>query len=97
MTPPALYQALKRVVSPRIPNNMTQGTASNASAAVVGAFENVLVGMRTSLLLEFSREASDSSSSAFESYQVWARAILRADVKLARADAFTKIIGIIPA
>jgi HK97 family phage major capsid protein/HK97 family phage prohead protease len=93
---PGAFLNLNRVVSSRISNTMTQGTASTASAAIVGAFSNLLIGMRTSLLLEFSREASDSVSSAFESYQVWCRAILRADVQLARADAFAKIIGIIP-
>ena len=39
---------------------------------------------------------SDADGSAFENFQVWCRAILRADVQLARADAFAKIVGIIP-
>lgn len=95
LTAPGAFLGLNRVVSTRIPNTMTQGTSNLASAAILGDFAKVLIGMRTSLLLEFSREASDSTSSAFESYQVWARAVLRADVQLARADAFVKIVGIL--
>ena len=91
---PASYTSVPKIVSNQIPINQTQGGASNASCAFTGEWANMLVGMRTQLVIEASRVAD---SDTFSKMQVLIRGYLRADMQLARADHFTRIKGIIPA
>ena len=63
----------------QIPVNMTKGTSSNASIAVAGDYSQLLIGLRTTLTIEASREAGDGTEGAFSKLQVWVRAYLRAD------------------
>ena len=86
---------MPKYITNSIPNNLTQGTSSLASDAYVGAFAQLLVGMRTSFRLEVSRVAADATSSAFSNLQVWVRAYLRADIQLAHPEAFVAIVGIL--
>jgi len=97
LNPPQSFGRLAKFDTNQIPVNQTQGTASDASFAVIGDFSKVMVGVRTNLTLEVSRMAADSASSAFENVQVWVRAYLRADVQLAKPDHMVTISGIIPA
>lgn len=97
LTPPMSYQELQKLVTNQVPIDQDHGTATNASCAFVGDFSNLLVGVRTQLRIEVSREASDSTNSAWEDLQVWVRAYLRADIQLAHPDQFCVIEGIIPA
>lgn len=94
---PASFDRLRKFSTTQIPINLTHGTATNASEAYVGGFANVMIGVRTSLGIEVSRVAADATNSAFADYQIWVRAVLRADVQLAHAAAFSVITGIIPA
>lgn len=91
---PASFASASKLVSNQIPNDLHQGTATNASSVFCGAWSNLMVGMRTSLTLEASRVAG---ADAFSKMQVLIRAYLRADVQVARPDHFTKIVGVIPA
>jgi len=91
---PASFASAGKLVSNQIPNDLTQGTAHNASAAFVGEWANLMVGLRTSLTLEASRVAG---ADAFSKMQVMIRAYLRADVQVASPGHFVKIAGIIPA
>jgi HK97 family phage major capsid protein len=93
---PDAYKALRTFSTKQIPTNMTKGTSSNASIAIVGDFSQLLLGMRTNLVVEIMREGADASSSAVTSLQVFIRAYLRAGVQLARANHFAAIEGIIP-
>ena len=93
---PASYQSLRKLVTSQVPMNRTQGSSSIASDVFVGEFTQLLIGIRTELVIEVSREAADASGSAFTNLQVWLRAYLRADVGVALPGFFTKIIGILP-
>lgn len=92
LNPPESYRALARLVSNQVPTNLAQGTSLNCSAAVVGDFSQMVIGMRTQLVLEASRYAGD----AFSKMQVLIRGYIRADVGVVRPRHFTKIVGIRP-
>lgn len=93
LRPPASFEALRKLVTNQVPVNLTKGTATNASVAFVGAFSELLIGARTNLTIEASRQAGD----AFGKLQVLVRAYLRADVAVMRPEWFTVVDGIIPA
>jgi HK97 family phage major capsid protein len=92
---PDLVAAARKFVTNQIPNNLTKGSASTASDAFVGAFENCLIGMRTGMVMEISRVAADSTGSAFSNAQVWVRSYLRSDIQLAHPAAFVVLNGIL--
>jgi hypothetical protein len=54
---PTGYASATKLTSNQIPVDLTHGTASNASVAFTGEWNNLLVGMRTGLTLEASRVA----------------------------------------
>ncbi|HLO75895.1 MAG TPA: phage major capsid protein [Magnetospirillum sp.] len=90
---PESFKGLLKLSTKQVPDNMTHGTATNASSAVVGEWNNLLVGIREDMEIEMSLGAGDS----FQRNQVWMRAILRADIAVARPNKFCVIPGIIPA
>lgn len=92
LPPPAEFLALNRLVSNQIPNNLTQGTATNASVAFVGDFSQMAVAVRSNLVIEASRVAGD----AFAKGQVLVRAMMRADIAHLRPTHFARIKGIAP-
>jgi HK97 family phage major capsid protein len=92
---PDLVAAMHKYVSNQVPNNLTHGSANTASDAFVGQFDHCMIGMRTSMVMEISRTAADSTGSAFTNAQVWIRAYLRADVQLAHPRAFNVLSGIL--
>jgi hypothetical protein len=47
------------------------------------------------MVMEISRQAADSSGSAFTNAQVWIRAYLRADIQVAHPNAFVVLNGIL--
>jgi len=69
-------------------------TIAATTSAIVGAFPQLLVGMRNELVLEMSREASDANSSAWANGQVFFRCWMRVDFKLARPGQFVLLSGI---
>lgn len=89
---PESFRNLTKLPTNQIPNDMTKGTANNASCVVVGAWNNMFVGMRRNIVLEVSRTAAG----AFENLQVVIRAYLRADIVVAKPEQFVIIDGIIP-
>lgn len=91
LTPPRSFEELRKVVSNQIPNTLVQGSATTASGAILGAFRNVIIGMRTSLQLEASRLTGDS----FKKMQVQVRGYVRADIGVARPNHLCKIMGIL--
>jgi HK97 family phage major capsid protein len=92
---PDLVAATRKFVSNQVPNNLTKGSASTASDAFIGQFDQALIGIRTGMVMEISRVAGDSTGSAFTNAQVWIRAYLRADVQLAHPAAFVVLNGIL--
>jgi len=85
---PADYAALNRLVTNQIPTNLGAGT--NEALAFVGDFRQIMIGLRSNISIEVSREADD----AFSKDQTFVRAIFRGDVQVARATAFCVMSGI---
>jgi len=73
-----------------LPINQTQGTATNASTALVGDYTQAILGIRQELRLQRQTEA------LMGNLQVGFVAHLRADVGFAHPQSFTAIEGIIP-
>jgi HK97 family phage major capsid protein len=94
LVPPPSVAALQRFFSNQIPNNLTQGTNNDASECYFGDFSQALIGMRTELMLEISRQANVGATSMFTNMGVGIRAYLRADLQLARPAAFRVVCGI---
>jgi HK97 family phage major capsid protein len=92
---PELVAAASKFVSNQIPSNLTVGSASTTSDAFIGQWDQCMIGMRTGMTLEISREAADSTGSAFSNTQVWIRAYLRADVQLSHPQAFNVLTGLL--
>lgn len=96
LRPPPSVEGIRQLVTAQLPENLVQGTATNASEAYVGEWSDLLIGVRRTLVIEASREASDATDSAFRQLQVHIRAWLRADFAVAQPSHFTVITGIIP-
>ena len=96
LRPPESWTGLRKFTTNQIPIDLTKGTSSDASDAFVGDWKQLFIGVRTSLRIEASREAGDSTSGAFKNLQVWIRAYLRADVVAVKADHFVHLDGIVP-
>lgn len=97
LQPPASYQALQKFTTTSTPINQVQGSASNASDVIVGDFSQLLLGVRTDMRIEVSREAPDASgSSAFRDLAIMLRIYWRGDVAVARPSWFSRIVGVIP-
>lgn len=92
--PAALMERCTFRVCSKMPTNLTHGTADDASQIIVGRFSEMSLGVRTEINIEASRQAADSSGSAFRSGQVWIRSYLRCDVAIRRPGAFVIIDGI---
>ena len=80
-----------------MPNNL--GTGANESQAFIGQWDQLALGLRSSLQIEVSREGGyfDGSilQSAFSRDQTLIRAILRADWQMLHAGAFAEVTGIL--
>ncbi len=90
---PESWSRLEKYITSTMPTNLTVGTSTNASVALVGDFSNVFLGLRLPLSIQVSREADD----VFHRGQILIRARLRADVAVARPGHLVKITGIVPA
>jgi HK97 family phage major capsid protein len=87
---PASWEAMAKFATNQLP--ATLGVGGNESEAIVGPFAQMIVGVRSQLQIEVSRQASD----AFGKYQVLVRAVLRGDVVLEHEDHFVALTGITP-
>jgi HK97 family phage major capsid protein len=92
LEPPSALSSLTLRHTTNVPKNRGGGGAE--SLAFVGDFSNLWLGIRTALVVEASREAADSSGSAFANLQLWVRAYLRMDVAVVRPSAFVVLSGI---
>jgi HK97 family phage major capsid protein len=90
------FTDMQRFATNQVPNNLTWGSASNASAAIVGDFSNLLYGVRTQMTMEASRVGTVDSQEAFERLQILVRVYLRCDVAILRRNHFAVIGGLIP-
>lgn len=92
---PDLVAAARKFVTNQVPTNITHGSSNTTSDAFIGQWDNCMIGIRTDLILEILREATDATSSAAVNAQIWIRALLRADVQLAHPKAFNVLEGIL--
>lgn len=90
LRPPASWSGIARLVTAKVPTNLTHGTATNASVALVGDFSQAVIGLRTNVTVEVDRLGS-----GFQNLTVGVRAYLRADVAVIRPQHFVMIRGII--
>lgn len=92
---PASYAALSKFVTKQIPDTLTHGTSHVASAAIVGNFSQIVMGLAPSegglrgIRIDVSREA------AFSTMELLIRAYIRADIAILRPKWFTLIKGIL--
>jgi HK97 family phage major capsid protein len=86
LTPPQSWAELTKFVTSQVLDTFS-GTESDA---FVGQFNQLLVGMRSQIIVEANRQAGDS----FSKLQVFIRAYMRVDAALARAGAFQIVTGI---
>jgi len=93
LQPPPSWGTLRKLMSNQVPVN--RGGGANESLAFVGGFENLWIGVRREIMIEASRQAGDSTGSAFTNLQVWVRAFLRADVVCVRPEQFVVMSGIL--
>jgi HK97 family phage major capsid protein len=86
---PGSLQNLPLLVSPKVPVNQTQGTATTASTILVGDFRKALVAVRSPLRVEVLKE--NYAENMQYGFLFW----LRMDVAVTEANAFAKVTGII--
>lgn len=90
LQPPPVLANVPILSTNGIPVDQAQGTAANASSAILGDFTQVMVGIRTQLQITILNERFA------EFGQVGFVGWLRADVQIARPGALAKIVGIKP-
>lgn len=86
---PADYAALSKFATNQLPVNLGAGT--NESISVVGKFDELMIGLRSNMSIEVSREAND----VFAKDQTLIRCTWRGDVQVSRATAFCLMSGIL--
>lgn len=96
LSAPSAWPGVRVYATSNILDTVTTGTNSDTSEAYAGDFSQLLIGMRTSFKLEVSRQAADSTNSAFRNLQVWIRGYLRCDIAVERGSAFAVLTGIRP-
>lgn len=94
LRPPPSVEELRRLVTAQVPINLTTGTSTDTSEVYVADWSSLLIGVRRSLTVEVSRQATTGGESAFDRLQIHVRAYLRADVQLARPSHFVVVTGV---
>ena len=69
-------------------------TATAITSAFVGDFRQLMVGVKSTLIIEMSREASDATTSAWVNGQLFLRAWMRCDIQAAHPNQFCILNGI---
>lgn len=87
--PPSLSD-VRFLISNQVPNNITVGTSTDCSEIYTGAFENLLVGIRTDLRLQVRLLDQRFIDNLQYGLICW----IRADVALAHGEAFNVTTGV---
>jgi hypothetical protein len=83
------YARVPRFTTKQLPSNLGGGT--NETVSIVGDFTKLIIGVRSNVSIEVSRDAED----AFKKDQTMIRATARIDVQLADPKAFYVMTGIV--
>jgi HK97 family phage major capsid protein len=98
LTPPVEWANLAKLITSQVPINLGAGT--NESQAFIGQWDQLGLGLRSTLQIEVSREAAYWDGTAvqagFSRDQTVIRAVLRADYQLLHSTAFAEVTGILP-
>jgi HK97 family phage major capsid protein len=87
---PEAVRAVARYSTTQVPVNLTLGTSTDTSDAFVGQWDELMLGVRTNLEIEFLRERyADNGQVAFLAW-------FRGDVQLAHPAAFNVVRGLRP-
>jgi len=89
---PDFFAGLNRYVTNQIPNDLVQGTADDASAAVVGDFSNLLYAVHPRGM---EMRITETGGGALEKYQLKIAVAMRVDWLATKPDEFC-IRGILP-
>jgi HK97 family phage major capsid protein len=88
---------LQKFATNQVPSNL--GVGVNESQAFVGQWDQLALGLRSSIQIEVSRDAGyfdgSAQQSAFSKDQTVIRAILRADWQPLHTSAFAEVTGIL--
>lgn len=85
---PTMLDELPFLATNQVPINLTQGTSNDASDAFIADWSQLMVGVRTQLIIEPLRKRyADNGQLGFIAW--W-----RGDIAVARAAAFAVIVGI---
>jgi HK97 family phage major capsid protein len=92
LTPPPSWENLDVLRTNQVRTD--QGGGEDEAEAYLGDFRNVMIGNRMNLEIAVSEHGAVDGESSFERYQVLIRAVLRADIALARPAELVHITGI---
>ena len=91
LSPPEDFKNLRKYVTTAIPNDLTWGSCGGvSSAAFMGGFSNVWIGLRNQVRIDVSPHGND----VFNRMGLWIRAYIRADVAIVRPNQLVRITGI---
>ena len=90
LKPPADFEALRKLVTTVIKNNLAWGSDDASSAAFVGGFETVYMGMRSQVRID----VSPHGAGVFNKLGLWVRAFARVDFAITRPAQLVRITGI---
>jgi len=91
LAPPRALDSVRFLQTTQVPTTLGAGAES---VGYVGDFTQMWIGIRKQITIEASRQAGDSTGSAFSNLQVWIRAYMRADVAVVRPNHFVVLSGI---
>jgi HK97 family phage major capsid protein len=89
IAPPRYLEGTPRLLTKQVPINLTVGTSTDTSEVYTGDWSQLLVGIRTELVVDVLKEAFMQSAGQYAFY-AW----LRADVALAQPTAFVVDTGV---
>ena len=92
LMPPPSWENLQKFRTNQVRTDL--GGGEDEAEAYLGDFRNVLIGNRMNLEITVSEAGVADGESAFERYQVLIRAVLRADIALARPAELVHMTGI---
>jgi HK97 family phage major capsid protein len=95
MRQPPLVEACEKYITNQIPSTVQFGSPAISTTDIfLGEWQRLMLGIRTSLVMEVSRVAGDSTGSAFSNLQAWLRIYARMDCQLSHPLAFNVLAGI---
>ena len=91
LEPPQDFKDLRKLVTTAVPDDLTWGSATDeCSAALMGGFNNVFMGMRNQVRID----VSPHGTGVFNKLGLWVRAFARVDFAVIRPAQLARLTGI---